>query len=289
MTQSTLHDFESAGVECPRCGKGGFDCVGDMKRHHVHAHGESIAGKLVECDNCGEDFRRREDQIRDSRNFCSEDCYSEFCMGWRTGEDNPNYKEPVVLECIECGEEYRRVPSEAEGSKYCSYECKRKWRAKNLRGEDHPAWRGGGVECTCEYCGESYKVKKSHVSSSRFCSTKCYGHWKSENVYGPDHPQWDGGRDLVAYLRRTLGSESWDRLSELARERAEQTCEKCGAKGDNRALHAHHIVPIIHGGSNHPDNIMALCGSCHVEVESYTKSILKDEFKITEFGGESST
>ena len=44
-------------------------------------------------------------------------------------------------------------------------------------------------------------------------------------------------------------------------------CSLCGeySKGN---LHLHHIVPIGCGGSNHPQNLVPLCSSCHNFVHS---------------------
>jgi 5-methylcytosine-specific restriction protein A len=43
-------------------------------------------------------------------------------------------------------------------------------------------------------------------------------------------------------------------------------CKKCGfASPRGTSLDVHHIVEVIHGGSDEPDNLDTLCCSCHAE------------------------
>lgn len=61
-------------VECPKCDRS-FDSTGSMKYHHNYAHGESIAGVEVTCDNCGKEFRRNPPKTKNRDNiYCSEQC-----------------------------------------------------------------------------------------------------------------------------------------------------------------------------------------------------------------------
>lgn len=41
-------------------------------------------------------------------------------------------------------------------------------------------------------------------------------------------------------------------------------CQRCGADG---ALQAHHVRPLVEGGTNDPANGVALCRRCHEAVE----------------------
>lgn len=43
-------------------------------------------------------------------------------------------------------------------------------------------------------------------------------------------------------------------------------CEICGQSNPG-TLETHHVVPRRFGGSDHPGNLVALCGSCHNAVE----------------------
>jgi len=40
-------------------------------------------------------------------------------------------------------------------------------------------------------------------------------------------------------------------------------CEGCERR---LARHLHHIIPRSEGGSDHPENLMALCIQCHIEI-----------------------
>lgn len=73
MSQNSCETSESQ-TECPTCGDS-FDSESGMKIHHAQAHDESIAGVSVECENCGNSFRKRqyEFEIYDSH-FCGDDC-----------------------------------------------------------------------------------------------------------------------------------------------------------------------------------------------------------------------
>lgn len=47
--------------------------------------------------------------------------------------------------------------------------------------------------------------------------------------------------------------------------RAMGRCEACGVSALIRALEVDHIVPRARGGSNHPDNLQALCSTCNLQ------------------------
>ncbi|MEN8008399.1 MAG: HNH endonuclease, partial [Candidatus Krumholzibacteriota bacterium] len=46
----------------------------------------------------------------------------------------------------------------------------------------------------------------------------------------------------------------------LARDKNRCRAPGCGR---TRFLEVHHINPRQHGGTNHPENLVTLCGSCH--------------------------
>ena len=46
--------------------------------------------------------------------------------------------------------------------------------------------------------------------------------------------------------------------------RDKRTCQYCGAKGlYNRRCTIDHIVPIVQGGTNEPDNLIVACPTCN--------------------------
>lgn len=143
MSQKNLSEFETSGVECPTCSRI-FDGENGMKVHHAQAHGQSIAGRRVECSFCGSSFRRKEAASTDSdQEFCSRDCYHSWNKetGARSGENNPQYKEPVELECEWCESKYK-VPPVHKESRFCSADCRHEWLSSRT-GRDNPLWQGG--------------------------------------------------------------------------------------------------------------------------------------------------
>lgn len=54
---------------------------------------------------------------------------------------------------------------------------------------------------------------------------------------------------------------------------AKDQCRICG-QPNPKTLETHHIVPQRYGGSDHPENLVKLCGACHNAIEA----IYDDEF-----------
>lgn len=62
--------------------------------------------------------------------------------------------------------------------KFCSVACKAEWQRENMRGENHPGWRGGKIERQCIICGETFGVKPKDLKQKgggSYCSRKCLG------------------------------------------------------------------------------------------------------------------
>ena len=70
----------------------------------------------------------------------------------------------VKKKCIICNKEYEIGSNYAYKSKFCSNNCKSKYR--RLIGVDN-------VEKTCTGCGKIYKVNKYHAKQQLYCSRKC--------------------------------------------------------------------------------------------------------------------
>ena len=64
--------------------------------------------------------------------------------------------------------------------------------------------------------------------------------------------------------RRTWGGRRTQRIRAriLARDRC--TCQHCGRTLPPAQLHVDHITPRMMGGTNHPDNLQALCATCNL-------------------------
>jgi len=61
-------------------------------------------------------------------------------------------------------------------------------------------------------------------------------------------------------------------IIKLVLNRDNNRCQKCGR---DHALHIHHIVATIDGGSDEQENLITLCVACHKEWEAveYTSNI----------------
>lgn len=100
-------------------------------------------GKVeTECEVCGTVEEIRPSKA-EQRRFCSQDCMFEWRSESISGENNPQYKEPVQLRCERCNEAYRVAPYKENTSRFCSQDCMIEWRARTLSGENHPRWNGG--------------------------------------------------------------------------------------------------------------------------------------------------
>jgi len=104
-------------TECPTCGREDFKSEQGMKQHHARSHGESIAGELVCCDICDEEYRLKP-SINGDKNLCSGKCQGEWMSNIST-ENHWNYNGgTVTLTCKECDKEYKVTPSKQERSSY---------------------------------------------------------------------------------------------------------------------------------------------------------------------------
>jgi len=72
---------------------------------------------------------------------------------------------------------------------------------------------------------------------------------------------WKGGITKATKLR--VAKPSWKRISNKIRERDNNTCKKCGLRGNKTTLAVHHKVPFFLTQNNSPENLITLCNSCH--------------------------
>lgn len=60
-----------------------------------------------------------------------------------------------------------------------------------------------------------------------------------------------------------LDEQSMQELRNSIKRQDGYTCKICSKFGKSVELHVHHIIPIDKYGSNHPNNLITLCHSCH--------------------------
>lgn len=241
-----------------------------MRKHHSHAHGDSLLDKEYECAYCGDNIVRKPANVGENP-FCSRDCYGSWMSENKTGEDSPRWNGgKQTLECDFCGDPVSRKPSVAEkqNNTFCSEVCWGNWLSENRVGEDHPEYSKVDVEC--EWCGEIYETLRPE--RTRFCSASCNNEWLS-SISGKDHPAWNGGESS-----RIKYGPGWnEKKRQTVRQRDNFKCQVCGMTEEEhiedcgRSLNVHHQTPAREFDDphvrNHPDNLITLCASCHVKVE----------------------
>jgi len=254
---STLESNDK--VACPTCGDE-FTSLRGMKIHHTKSHGESIAGRQTQCDECGKTFRAQGSHIDEfEHNFCSEKCMGVWKSKNHVGENSPTWDGgDIELKCEFCGGAYKRVPARADSSRFCSRECRGEWRSENRSGDNNPSWNGGKVSIECEQCGDEFKVTPSVANERRFCSRECTADsmFKGDFQYGPG---WN------------------DKTRHQVRKRDEFQCQKCGLDQEKHTeqygtkLHVHHISKARSFDDpelrNNPENLTTLCVVCHSRTE----------------------
>lgn len=84
---------------------------------------------------------------------------------------------------------------------------------------------------------------------------------------------------------------SWSEIREHVLKRDDYQCRFCYRTNHQHkqesgvGLHAHHIIPDDYGGTDHPDNLLTACGSCHRTAESTQAKALEriiDEYEEQE-------
>jgi|SRR5215210_1293369 len=125
-----------------------------------------------------------------------------------------------------------------------------------------PTYRSSraAISVPCANCGKTTpRKRRDHKRSSRlFCSRTCADAGQkrrdSETLrYGP------GWKNRRAEVRQR------DKVCRACSETPEQ---------NGNALHVHHLVPFRYGGTNRPENLVALCDSCHHTIEAVTDQVL---------------
>ncbi len=135
---------------CDGCGKMFYIYPSQQKRNKRFCsrkcQGET---RSVVCSICGITFLRKTSQLQGVEHpCCGMRCIAELQRRRMTGEGSPTWKGGLVtVPCEACGAELQRETNQLQrGRSFCNMICKGVWMARNLTGEAHPRWQGGGIE-----------------------------------------------------------------------------------------------------------------------------------------------
>ena len=187
----------------------------------------------------------------------------------------------MIIKCKECGKEFEKAYF---NQVYCSKQCKsdfnnRKNRDKFKAKNKYP--NGFGIT-NCTMCGKEFKKT---TATSKYCSVSCRNKYYRElgkikkeqesiknNIYTSDIEDFVyelidlgiKGRDNTISF-----NYKYNMINETLRHnisyRDNYLCRVCNTDTN---LEIHHIVKIIHGGNNSPNNLITLCKSCHRAIDT---------------------
>jgi hypothetical protein len=182
-----LSDMPKFPVTCQECGKVFFvkERRKDTARFCSRACQAKFTSTIKICEECGKEFEIGKYR-KDTARFCSQSCKGKWMSKNIIGEEHPNYGKPIT-------EETRRKLIETHKGKKQSKETIEK-RASQMRGKNHPAWKGGNIIKKCDECGNEFEIKRSHIGERNFCSRVCSGKWRSKHLIGENATRWAGGK-----------------------------------------------------------------------------------------------
>jgi 5-methylcytosine-specific restriction endonuclease McrA len=238
---------------CPDCDTAFHDRQG-LVSHHTQKHDGRLAGYDKTCGVCGEDFTTSKKSVK----YCSPECGSRA------------QRKRVTLECERCGDNFETTPSQVDGKRFCSIECKGEWFSEHFTGENHPSYDPGKhVEKACKYCGDKFTVAtwelNDDTNAGTYCSKECLNEWRRENWVGENNPLYQGGDQYYG--------ENWHRQRRKALKRDQYRCQACRTTTADlpREPSVHHIRPIREYDdpetANTLNNLISLCEPCHAKYE----------------------
>ena len=139
--------------------------------------------------------------------------------------------------------------------------AKEKGFGKWMKGKESPN-KKQLVERICKWCGKKKLVRPCY-SKRPFCDKKCADKWASKNMKGEKSSNWKGG--VTPETNKRVNSKKWKIIREQIYKRDNYCCQICNKI--NIILHCHHIVPYRITQDNSENNLITLCGHCHMKQE----------------------
>lgn len=204
-------------VSCPSCDRNLKNEKG-MKRHHVAAHGESLADKEEkECLVCGEEFVDYECSGGNGK-YCSRECMSEdfserasngefgqlFHNTKNYGKEHQCWVDRVEKFCVVCGNSLGMMRPK-QNRLTCSENCRRKRISESNKNREIRVCKAPGCDSKFEVVPSSQKVNCSHKCSSKYFSEL----YTNRNIAWSDK--------IAESLRQTKTIEKVDELGHIVR------------------------------------------------------------------------
>lgn len=163
----------------------------NVKVHHKHKHGESIANSIVKvsCSWCGASLTRQRYYVENRSGvfFCGEgECESKWKSENASGENHPGYKGGnITNSCEWCGDDYEVVPARSDTRRFCSRDCFTEWiqsSSEQFTGENAP--RYSKTEVSCHHCGTKFLCAPYRLEAYEnvFCGKECRQAWFSKEA-----------------------------------------------------------------------------------------------------------
>ena len=99
------------------------------------------------------------------------------------------------------------------------------------------------------------------------CNMEFPGRIRMKNFWKSKDRKYKPKKGDALERQKFYNSQHWRKIRKVYASK-NPLCEVCLANGDVKSVeNVHHIVPLSQGGSNHSDNLMSVCVSCHRKVE----------------------
>lgn len=245
---------------CALCPRRDLNARGALAIHMRKAHGVDQRARIrFRCEHCGREVDYpRGDGKTDRLRFCSTACAGAA-------------RRASPAKCAGCGMSVVREPGRRSRRVFCSRDCAARTTGREKRGRAIPVRRRRTL-VPCATCARSVEKLDSirRRRANLFCSQACANRWlRRRGGFVGAHVG-----PLTDFVRDLIGDEHWDVTRRRLRPAALGPCESCGRRPLGDGVHdLHHIVPILAGGSNDSDNLMALCEYCHPRVEAFTARV----------------
>lgn len=228
-----------------------------IQREFFKGHRLSPKTKIVECDNCGKEIKKRFSVHLMSlkHRFCSKECTGAF-----------KKRKRINSICKICGAQTSRPKSIVRSSNvFCSTKCHGLYR-KTLTGVKNPNYKTNIIK-SCINCNKQFATAPWN-NYRKFCSVKCYGNYSSKYYIKEKSSNWRGG--ISSEITKRCSTELWKSLRTKILNRDNWTCKICGVRKKDlsgNALTVHHIIPYRISKNHNEKNLITLCRKCHLKEE----------------------